>query len=355
MSNGTTITTASSQWFSRPDDERFTSLPEMLDHFIDVRDHSRALVASTARLSLRPAEGNGLELVGGAGVGYEPTNYSFGQLATLAQAPARYLRSLPSPMAADCINYGLQYQRDVDEVGLLLSNNGRSELRAATGPRYGRVWNAQVTEALIARFGDGATGEWRVPGEFGKQVVVDKRNTTLYASDRDMWVFLANEDNRIEVAGRSLARGFFVWNSEVGASVLGLGTFLFDFVCMNRIIWGAQDYKELRIRHTVSAPDRFLDDVRPALASYASGSTKTIVEAVEGARKDRLSDVDEFLAKRYGPQLVAGLKKVHELEEGRSIETRWDVVVAATARARGITHQDARVEAERQAGSLLNN
>ena len=69
-------------------------------------------------------------------------------------------------------------------------------------------------------------------------------NTTLFASDRDMFVFLADEDNRIENpnrrAGRfgSFARGFFVWNSEVGKTTLGAGFFLFDYVCCNRIVWG---------------------------------------------------------------------------------------------------------------------
>ena len=64
-------------------------------------------------------------------------------------------------------------------------------------------------------------------------------------------------------------------------------------------------------------------DVTPACTSYASGSTKTIVEAVEGARKDRLADVDEFVSKRYGPQQVAASKAVHQLEEGRPIDSRW--------------------------------
>jgi hypothetical protein len=91
-------------------------------------------------------------------------------------------------MSADCINYGLKYKRGIEGVGLLIAKNGRNELRAATGPRYGRIWNSDVTDALISRFGDGITGTWRVPGEFGKAIIVDKGNTTLYASDRDMFV-----------------------------------------------------------------------------------------------------------------------------------------------------------------------
>jgi hypothetical protein len=36
-----------------------------------------------------------------------------------------------------------------------------------------------------------------VPGEFGNRVTVTKDNTTLFASDRDMFVFLADEENVI--------------------------------------------------------------------------------------------------------------------------------------------------------------
>jgi hypothetical protein len=44
---------------------------------------------------------------------------------------------------------------------------------------------------------------------------------------------------------------------------------------------------------------------------------------------------------------------VHEQEEGRPIETLWDVTVAATAFARSRTNTDKRLEIERAAGELL--
>ena len=82
-----------------------------------------------------------------------------------------------------------------------------------------------------------------MPGIFGRNATVDKAYTTLYASDRDMFVFLADEDRRIEIPNRrdgkpgSLTRGFFVWNSELGNTTLGGGFFLFDYVCSNRYVW----------------------------------------------------------------------------------------------------------------------
>jgi len=47
------------------------------------------------------------------------------------------------------------------------------------------------------------------------------------------------------------------------------------------------------------------------------------------------------------------MKAVLFLEEDRIIETVWDATTAATAYARGITWQDARVDIERKAGELL--
>jgi hypothetical protein len=43
-------------------------------------------------------------------------------------------------------------------------DDGSIVLRPATGPRYGRIWDAHVVDALVERFGDGISGYWRVPG-----------------------------------------------------------------------------------------------------------------------------------------------------------------------------------------------
>ena len=160
----------------------------------------------------------------------EPTHKSFGQLCSLASPGNSPAGVLPGQQAAgrqyiaDCLNHNLRFNRDVESVGLLGTvMDDRPRPLSAPPPAPTTVGSG--TRSLSTRSSIssvmGSTGEWRVPGEFGKRVAVDKQNTTLYASDRDMFVFLADEDRRIEVAGRSLARGFFVWNSEVGDKTLG--------------------------------------------------------------------------------------------------------------------------------------
>lgn len=358
-----TLMKASNQWSTRPDDERFTSLPAMAAHFDAMRANSREVTVSSRAITAQPAgtDHKGLELLSPNGHPFGVSHWAFGQVSQLAEAPAGYLRTMPAPIAADCINYGLKFKRNIEDVGLLLYKNGDAVVRAATGPKYGRIWNGEIVSTLIKYVGDGVTGDWRVPGEFGKAVTVNKKNTTLYAGDRDMFVFLADEQNRIEVPNRrngqpgSLARGFFLWNSEVGSSTFGLGTFLFDYVCMNRIVWGAEGYTEIKIRHTAGAPDRWLQDVRPALDAYARSSAKSISDSVVKAQLAVLKadDVEKFLSERFGKRLAQPIMMTHRTEEGRPIESLWDVATAATAYARGIEYQDERVAIERKAGAVM--
>jgi hypothetical protein len=300
----TTLTQAHRQWASRPADERFTSLTELQSFAALSRQTSRSKVVSTREIELIPDDGDhkGLLIGDRDGIQAAPTHWSFGQLCSLAStpSPASYFREsgLPTPIIADCLNHNLRFTRGVEDVKLLVSGQGNGvELRAAIGPRYGRIWNADVVDALVERFGDGVSGHWRVPGIFGERITVDKGNTTLYASDRDMFVFLADEDRRIEIPNRrngqpgSLARGFFVWNSEVGNTTLGAGFFLFDYVCCNRYVWGADQYTEVRIRNTSGAPDRWIEEVTLVLREYAEGSAKPVLQAIEDARSKRIGVV----------------------------------------------------------------
>lgn len=360
-----TLMQASRQWATRPEDERFTSLDELLAHTRHQREISKGLVLPSRALQARPLEDDNerksLVVCGPDGAPAVPTHWAFGQLANRVGAPASYLRTLPADIAADALNYGI-FHRPVEDMGALVRKNGGIELAAVTGPNYGRIWNADVVAALRDRFGDGVTGQFTVPGEFGKQLdQVTKANTTLFAGERDMFVFLADEHNRIEVPNRrngqagEMARGFFVWNSEVGSKTLGIATFLFDYVCCNRIVWGAEGYQEITVRHTISAPDRFVEEVAPAIESYANKSTASITQAIEAARDARIAPdkVDEFLRQRFTKGQAEGIKAAHMAEEDRPIETLWDVTVGATAYAKGIKYQEDRVDIERKAGRIM--
>src|SRR6185437_5800445 len=74
-----------------------------------------------------------------------PTHWSFGQLCSLVGAPPSYLRELPAPLAGINLQYGLSNHRP-EQVKFLETANGRTELRAATGPDYGRIYDHELVE-----------------------------------------------------------------------------------------------------------------------------------------------------------------------------------------------------------------
>lgn len=354
------------EWARRPADQRFNSLPEMFAKLEAVRAISRAKVVSSRAIRALPLpDHKGLSIVGPNGGQLAPTNWAFGQLASLVGAPAQYLRNLPSELVADCLNYGLHVNRGPEDVGVLFTgahDGAPASLRAATGPKYGRIWNADVVRHLIDRFGDGVNGQWRVPGIFGQRVQVNKDTTTLFASDRDLFIFLCDEDKRVEVETRKgdpstrgmLYRGFIVSNSEEGSASLTVRFFAYDGVCGNRIIWGAHELGGLSIRHTASAPDRYLEEVQPTLLAYSNSSTAKMVDMVKVAQQQRLDNLDTFLASRFGPRVSERIVDAFANDEGqRPIETVWDVVTGVTAYARGIANQSDRVGIERVAGEIL--
>ena len=166
----------------------------------------------------------------------------------------------------------------------------------------------------IAGNGTGDT-RWKVPGVldwstgiYNPRVDITKDTTTLYASDRDVFLFLVDDLNPIE-AGRLpdgspdlYFRGFYCWNSEVGAKTLGIASFYLRAVCQNRNLWGVEDFEEITIRHSKYAASRFAHEAAPALTSFANSSPMPFVNGIKAARERIVARTDEdrteFLRKR---------------------------------------------------------
>lgn len=371
----TILTQASHEFMSRPADERFTSLTAL--HAFTTGQHEASMQrnVSSRKIHFAPTDDKQGIVIRGNQTDANPTHWSFGQLSALAGVPAKLLRTqcenYLASLAADNLNAGMKVIRDVEDVGILIRKEDKYSgdtptneitLAAATGPKYGRIWNDEVTRALVKRFGNGVDDtDWTVPGFFGKALdEITIENTTLFASDRDMFVFLADEKNRIVLPNRkngsqgSLARGFFVWNSEVGSKSMGIAFFLFDYSCCNRIVWGVEEFQRIAIRHTSTAPDRWIEELHPTLTAYAHASARPIEARLQAAQNMKLSNADEFLSKRFSDGQVANIMAVHLAEEDRPIETMWDAVTAITAFAKTIPNTDTRIEMERQGGMLLD-
>ena len=374
ISRGERIGRVSSEWFSRPDDERHLSLSALHEAVLARAERATARTVETRALRVEANRDDGERLalaIPGRADPVSPTHWSFGQLCSLVGAPSTYMRQLPAPLAGINLQHGLLSHR-AELVKTLEADDGRVELRAVTGPDYGRIWDHELVEAVMRIAGDGVGDtRWKVPGlldwstmTHNPFVEVTKDTTTLYASDRDVFLFLVDDTHPIE-AGRLpngdpdlYFRGFYCWNSEVGSKTLGIASFYLRAVCMNRNIWGAEGFEEISIRHSKFAGHRFAHQAAPALERFADSSPAAFVAGVRAAREAIVARGDEdretFLRKRgfSKPETEKIIATVLD-EEGRPPESVFDFVQGITALARGKPHQDARLELEGKAAKLL--
>lgn len=366
----------SKQWLARPADEKFLSLGDLRQSVDARRERSVEARIDTSKIEFLAPEPTKLEDTHKLSIGtptgevIAPTHWSFGQLAALAKAPAGYLRTLPSQIAADALTYGMRYSRAADEAKLYSMDGS---LLAATGPEYGRIFDAEVVEAVQQVAGNGTGDErWKVPGvldwrtmHYDAEAPITPETTTLFASDRDVFIFLVDDRNPIEVGKLPsgdpdlMFRGFYITNSEVGRSALKLAAFYLRAVCCNRILWGVEGFEEVTMRHSKLAPARFVEQARPALNSFANGSTKRLIEGVEKAKAAQIAkDQDElmnFLGGRgFSRKRTIEIMETVEKEEGRPARTIWDVAQGITAVARSIPYADERTEMEGEARKLLD-
>ncbi|KQT09258.1 MULTISPECIES: hypothetical protein [unclassified Bradyrhizobium] len=374
ISRGERVGRVSSEWFSRPDDERYLSLTDLHDAVRRRADcaQTRTVESRAVRVEASRDDAERLALmVPGRSEPVLPTHWSFGQLCSLVGAPTSYMRQLPAPLAGINLQHGLLSHRG-ELLKTLEADDGRVELRAVTGPDYGRIWDHELAAAVMKIAGNG-TGDtrWKVPGVLdwatmthNPFVDITKDTTTLYASDRDVFLFLVDDTNPIE-AGRLpdgspdlFFRGFYCWNSEVGSKTLGIASFYLRAVCMNRNLWGVDNFEQITIRHSKFAAQRFAHEAAPALTSFANSSATPFVAGIRAARERIVArteeDRDSFLRNRgFSKSETAKIIETVLHEEGRPPESVFDFVQGITALARGKAHQDARLEIEGKAKRLL--
>ena len=376
VSRGERVGLVSSEWFLRPADERFLSLSELFASVRGRAERSRTRTVESAAIRVEATRENPDRLalmLPGSAEPVAPTHWSFGQLAALVGAPAAYLRQLPAPLAGINLQHGLTSHR-AEQIKTLEADHGRVELRAVTGPDYGRIYDHELVEAVQRIAGDGVGDtRWKVPGVldwstgvYNPRVDVTRDTTTLYASDRDVFLFLVDDLNPIE-AGRLpdgspdyYFRGFFCWNSEVGAKTLGMASFYLRAVCQNRNLFGVEDFQEITIRHSKYAASRFATEAMPALTRFANSSPAPFVNSIRAARAQIVARTDEdradFLRKRgFSKSETAKIIETVLAEEGHPPTSLFDFVQGITAIARGKTCQDARLELEAQAKKLLDH
>lgn len=370
------------QWANRPADERYADLRSMHNFLRGLALQSGSATVSTEDLIVTPInhgrEGLALRNTR-SGNAAELTNWSMTQLAAIAKAPASYLRTLDTKIAADCLNYSMSKQpRDTHQLYIRDSNRnpvlGEGEVlaedytpdltvRAITSPGYSRILTAQIVKRLIEL--QDQHPAWKAPmiyadGDFGGE----KSPCVGFAGDRDAYICLIDEEHRItdptDRAGNGLARGIMVMNSEVGAKRLDLICFLCEYICGNFIIWGFKQIAGISMRH-------FGDKIK---REWSSGIGNAFVDYTKLSAREEEDKILHAAQKELGPakenvidlvNRIAGIPKqtatdAYEMAEkhDKNPRTAWGMVHGLTRVSQVSKHMDARIDLDRAAAQLMD-
>ena len=381
MGSGNNLFEASKQWSTRPDDERFSSLREMHEACAGYHAKSKTEYYDSSKFYARSQDEELVIDLDDRPIRF--SNWGFHQLAAKADAPESYLRKLPAQLAADCINIGLNKMEHCD-VQTLIHTNGEDRIcRALMTPSYKRIWNDDVLNFLQGLYDEG----WRVPparpalpNQKGSRPATEEdllncnnfelsvqlgdmiAPAGLYASDHDMFAFMVEPNNAIDDgSGKGLYRGFFLWNSEVGASVVGAKTFLWRHVCGNHICWDVEGVKELKIKHIGTANHKFTNDFKDNLIEYVDSAASVDENMITAAKNKILGkDKDEVVItvlKRFpkmGKRMIASAYDTaenYDYEDGnpRSV---WGLINGMTRLSQD-EYTDNRVALDNASGQLL--
>lgn len=344
----TNLYAAANQWATRPDDERFASVADLAAFCREEKALSLTSLPLPFKQLSAVADGGALRIQGATGATAALSHYAFGQLSSIAGAPAEFMRELPAELAATVINDRLaNVARNVDkkDLRILFRRNGNMIARAMTSEVYDRVWNADVVDrAVLPLCREGfmvpparparpnqkgirkATEADIIPGQenFGLAVKVGDAIAPagLYASDRDLFVFLVDPRRGIDVGGRQTMRGIFIRNSEVGDGSLVFDWFDLDNVCGNHIVWGASNRNRVSVRHVGSST------LERALARYE----------IEAKQFDDAAREHEELIKKARKAVIAVTKEevidtVVKYAKTRSLGLSRKVIEAAAETA----------------------
>jgi hypothetical protein len=228
--------TAHHEWANRPADERYSSVADLFTAARARRAQTVEYATDSRDLRVEATGPDRLQLVDATRQPIALTHWSFGQLASIGGAPAQYLRTLPAPIAADALNYGLARERRPAHQIYIDRATPRTAL-ALTSTKYVRVHHDQLAARVLDLMA--SHPEWHLPlaykdGEWGAERVP----SGAYLGDRDMFLFLVDGNRDLEdPADRNggLFRGFILRNSDVGAAALSLDLFLYRFICGNHV------------------------------------------------------------------------------------------------------------------------
>lgn len=331
--------TASDQWAMRPPDERFTTLTSLLKYTKAKRDIAQQKTVRFNRLGVAALDDDVVLTSGSRHANF--TNWSFQQFCLRVGAPFSWCEQLPAELAVKNIDYALSVLDDDErDSQILFANDGSGmTVRSFHGSAYTRVWDYEVVEKLMELLPEG----WDVPPAYDPTNFggpMQKGNSGLYCGDRDMFIFMVNEENRIARPGsdKGLARGFFVGQSEVGFKAYKFTRFLYEYVCGNHICLGVEEVEDFSIRHVGDIVDRATELLTEQLERYSEAEARPTERRIKAAMDYELGASDEEVINYLYEKRVLPKKAITAaLEEAILWEDNFGSPWSAWGMASGVT------------------
>lgn len=393
-----TITTAAREYAKRPADERFASLAALTQAATEDKARSREIVYNSKDLNFVPTiVGTGgnqiatrdddpakqeIQLESPKGRA-RMTHWSFGQVARDLQVPAAFLRDqIPAALAADVLNYRLSQTPHGDAMNLLvragsldgigaLPGSTQPTIRAATGDKYGRVWDADLYSRIGAMFQ--ADQAWQLPPTW--EGGADGPRAGAYRGDRDSFLILTNggsivtdpsltngavEGHRDGQDAGNMFRGIMVRNSEVGAASVVIETILYRYICGNHMLWGAVYDQRFRRRHVGAATLRDtmqkIHEIARKWTTQSVAQDQTIIKGLiqYEIAHTREAVIDELRKIGATQEQATQAYALCEQREHVSPRSYWGAVQGLTRLSQEQANQDGRYLIDQIAAQVLS-
>ena len=397
---GNNLYEASNNWAARPADERFWTLEDAMAMAKDRRVRSRqATIADIRKLSVgvdtESQHGASLALIGDTGVKAKLSHFAFDGLCNRVAAPSGFMRELQPETVAKVLNERIRACESVD-AKLLLRANALAEGGAVLGGytalgltsvKYDRVWDTETLDRCLALQGQG----WKVPparvpcgydgetrvatqadvietgyGSLAIQVGDQIAPSGIYMSDRDMFVFMIDDQRRIQTGsnGKSLARGFFIENSEVYGTALKITFFLYDAVCGNHIVWGVENVTTVRSVHRGSTLERFDAQALKEISAFSHASALECEAKIATLQSTVIADTRQgVIDALFGKKLLsrdtlencydAAIADQQRLHPENNVNSVWGMAQGISAYSQTKPYAGDRTALDKAAGKLI--
>lgn len=380
---GTVDVTASNEWATRPNDERFPTVLGLHEAALKSYSNSGEEIIRLGDVKPTVEDGKLMFELKGVTKPVFASNFAFTKLIAetgeknsgISFPTAASLRSLSPGLVASILDEVVNHPsiRDREIKTLIDYSETTPVMTAVTSPSYGRVFDWRLSELmleLVLKHGYEVPIAFHKPGMVYNPVVaanVTQESTTCYRGRQSSFIFLVNQQVPVQVgtladgSPRLFFRGIYAKNSEVGDGAIEFVTFLYEMVCCNRMIWGQRGLERLYRRHTKNASDRFDTEMVPAMMKFINNETAGVEAGLLAAMRDETPasmTVDQqiqYLKMTLDIGLGDGAAVLDAImaEEGRKAVSAFDWFQGITATARSIPNADARVARELKGAELI--